>query len=283
MKSALALAASILLCGQTCPAAEHPAVSALPVLGRIERPGATRIVIRGALPKKLARRMVRLAGGVAADVERRFLTGEDKSGLPPVDLCLFATQKTYDAFVAKAYPEDRDPSPLGFYLPGRRLIVANVGRSPGNLRHELAHALLGDDWPDMPDWINEGLGSLYGTAAWQKKGFRFLVNYRLRHLKAAKRAGDLPDLHDLAESGRMQIYGPRAMVWYGLSRYVLLYLDRRGELTKFIRELRAGAPTAGRQRALLTRYVDWGRFLKWVDRLKWPPRRRQPAGGAGEK
>mgnify|MGYP000326095742 CR=1 FL=1 len=71
---------------------------------------------------------------------------------PPLDELSDATRRTlkYGNIIGV---------PLAFILIGlirwrmrerrRRLVVANVGRSPGNLRHELAHALLGDDWPDI--------------------------------------------------------------------------------------------------------------------------------------
>jgi hypothetical protein len=248
----------------------HPRVDREPVLARIEEEGQTRIVLRGVIEKKRARRMEQLARAVQRDISRRFLTDKDKSGLPPVDLCLFASTRTYRAFVAEVFGEDYDVSDWGFYVPRRRLVVANIGASRGNLRHELTHALLDDDFPDIPDWLNEGLGSLYGSAVQTKKGFKFLVNYRLRHLRQALKAGLLPDLDELANSTRRDVYGLNSLAYYALSRYLLLYLDRRGKLEEFITKLRQGPLTPNRQLKILKEYVDYDAFIEWTRRLRFP-------------
>jgi len=252
----------------------HPRVDQEPVLARIEEKGQTRIILRGVIGKKRARRMERLARAVQWDVARRFLTGKDKSGQPPVDLCLFATNRSYRAFVAEVFGEDYDSSDWGFYVPRRRLVVANIGASRGNLRHELTHALLDDDFPDIPAWLNEGLASLYGSAVRTKKGFRFLVNYRLRHLRQALEAGLLPGLDELANSTRRDVYGLNSLAYYALSRYVLLYLEHRGKLDEFIKRLRRGPLTPVRQQKILKEYIDYDAFIEWTRKLKLLPKAR---------
>ena len=56
-------------------------------------------------------------------------------------------------------------SDWGFYLPDKRTAIANVDASIGNLRHELVHPLIGDDFPGMPMWMNEGMAALYGSSS----------------------------------------------------------------------------------------------------------------------
>jgi hypothetical protein len=266
----LAFVLTVFLLESVVAGERHPRVDREPVLARIEEEGQTRIILRGVIGKKRARRMERLARAVQRDISRRFLTDKDKSGLPPVDLCLFASTRSYRAFVAEVFGEGYDVSDWGFYVPRRRLVVANIGASRGNLRHELTHALLDDDFPDIPAWLNEGLGSLYGSAVRTKKGFRFLVNYRLRHLRQALKAGLLPDLDELANSTRRDVYGLNSLAYYALSRYVLLYLDRRGELDEFIAKLRQGPLTPARQLEILKEYVDYDAFIDWTKKLRFP-------------
>jgi hypothetical protein len=55
------------------------------------------------------------------------------------------------------------------------------------------------------------------------------------------------------------------MAFYGLSRHLLLYLDRAGQLPKFYAEFRAAKP-ADRE-AVLVKYVDEKKFLAWTDTL----------------
>lgn len=197
---------------------------------------------------------------------RRFLTASDKSALAPVEMCLFEKASDYDAFVAKLLDGAAAPSELGFFDPTLRVVVANVGLSIGNLRHELAHALLHDDFAAIPSWLTEGVGALYGTAVREKTGFRFVVNYRLRHLRAAKKAGKLPDLAALAAAGPAEVYGEDSPAYYALSRYLLLYLDGRGTLRAFFDEMRNAASPAQRQKAL-EQAVDYRAFLAWTDTL----------------
>lgn len=241
-------------------------VEALPVVGRLEAPGATRVTVRGVLSKARGTQLVALAAAVQGDVTRRFLTKADASALPPVELCLFERSADYDAFVAALLGGAPSPSPLGFFDPTLRVVVANVGLSIGNLRHELAHALLHDDFPQIPSWLTEGVGALYGTAALERGGFRFLPNYRLRHLRAARKAGTLPTLSQLARSTPDDVYGDRVMEYYALARYALMYLDAHGTLRATFDALRAAQTPEARERVVLAA-VDADAFFAWTDGL----------------
>jgi hypothetical protein len=258
----------------------QPAVEDLPEFARLEEKNGTVFILRGKLTKRRGAQMARLARAVQRDVTRRFMGGADKSHLSPVDMCLFESTREYMEFVEEVFGKGGDHSELGFYVPSRRLVLANLGHSVGNLRHEMAHALIGDDFPKIPDWLNEGLGSLYGTATLTKKGFRFRVNYRLRHLKTARKDGTLPDLATLAASTRHEVYGANSMAYYALARYLLLYLDRKGKLNEFFAAMRTGPLTAGRQLTILTEFVDYEKFLKWTDML-WIRRPGKKSGTPG--
>lgn len=260
MLDVMRLAALVLLAlVATSHAAPHDDV---PLLGEVKGSRA-RIVVRGALSKAKQRELVTLVEQVVADVERRFTAKAPAD--PPVTLLLFAEAARYrEAALAL-----RDPliSELGFYLPDRRVAIANIGNSVGNLRHELVHPLLGDDFPAIPAWLNEGIAALYGSAKPTKRGFQFLVNYRLRDLQRALKAGTLPSLADLAASTPREIHGEQAMVYYALARYVLLYVERNGQLSELYTALRA-TKTSAEQRAVLDTYVDEAAFRAWARKLR---------------
>lgn len=224
----------------------------------------TRIIVRGELPQARRRALVSLVSLVVADVERRFTErGEPES---PVTLLLFQRPARYRE-VARSL---REPliSELGFYLPDRRIAIANVGNSTGNLRHELVHPLLGDDFPGIPAWLNEGIAALYGSSKPTKRGFQFLVNYRLRDLQRALRANRLPTLHQLATVSAAEFYGRQAMTYYALARYVLLYADREGRLGALYAELRAATSPADHAR-ILAKHVDEDSFRAWARKLRF--------------
>jgi hypothetical protein len=141
--------------------------------------------------------------------------------------------------------------------------------SIGNLRHELVHPLLGDDFPAIPAWLNEGIAALYGTAKPTSKGFVFLVNYRLRDLQRALAHGDLPTLAVLAASTDADVRGERAAVFYAMSRYVLLYAERQGTLGELYAALRDASGDVARQRAILAHYVDERASRAWAAKLRY--------------
>jgi len=240
-------------------------IDALPVIARIDDLAPTPFVLRGNLDAKRGAKLEAIARAVVTDVAKRFVGGEPRDDLSPVDVCLFETDEEYERF---GEVSGHGGTLMGYYLGYERLVVANLGRSVGNLRHELVHPLLGDHFDDLPGWVNEGMGSLYGTAKLTDDGVVFLVNYRLRNVRKALARGELPTLDDMALSGRAELYGHDGMTYYGTARYLLLYLDSAGTLDEFYRELHAQAPTFKRQRELLDRYVDYDQFVRWTKRLR---------------
>jgi hypothetical protein len=242
---------------QAAPRDEQP-----PVLAEVKGARA-RIVVRGELSPARGKQLVSLVTTVVSDVERRFLARHDAD--PTVTLLLFDDAATY----REAALTLRDPlvSELGFYLPDRRIAIANIGNSVGNLRHELVHPLLGDDFPGIPAWLNEGIAALYGSSTPTKRGMQFLVNYRLRDLQRALKAGTLPTVEQLARSTEAELYGKQAMVYYALARYVLLYVDRQGTLGQLYAELRAAKRSE--HAAVLAKYVNEDSFRVWARKLRF--------------
>ena len=246
----------------------HPRVQALPELARIGQAGDTIFILRGRLPKNRARQIERIAREVHRDVKRRFLGNRDQTGLRPVDVCVFASSEPYRKFAMEVMGTGEYSTDRGFFVPYQRLVVADLGRGIGGLRHELVHALLRDEFGSLPDWLDEGMAALYVTAKWTKKGYRFLVNFRLRQLRAARAAGRLPGLEKLAASDDRDVYGANYEAYYALARYLLLYLDRRGRLEKFFIKMRSAPRSEAGQLRVLRQFVDYDAFLDWTEELE---------------
>src|SRR5262249_9006978 len=101
----------------------------------------------------------------AIDVTRRAITAYlngrfSKKPERIVSIYLFPNASRYDAYCKKRYAE-KCSSPYGFYEGSDRRIVMNVGPGIGTLTHELVHPLVEADFPEAPDWINEGIASLF--------------------------------------------------------------------------------------------------------------------------
>lgn len=239
-------------------------VDKLPVIATVAH-GRTRVVVRGELAKPQQAQARQLVEQVIADVQRRFTQPAEQRD-PDITLCVLASAARYRTVAGEFGPI---PSDWGFYMPDKRIAIANFGQSIGNLRHELAHPLVGDDFPQIPAWLNEGIGALYGTAVWKRDHFEFAVNYRLRDLQRALAKDELPTVRELAESREEDVHGDHAGLWYAYARYVLLYLDKKGELGEVYRGMRAASGDLAAQRALLERHVDDTAFRAWARRLRY--------------
>jgi len=248
----------------------HDAVRSLPTISRIdarEAGGRTSMVLRGRVSSERAQHLTDMAMRVYADVNRRFIGGSSVLPRPPVDVCIFDTMVEYKRFVRRVYG-DEVHFDYGFYMGKDRLLVVNLEVSDANLRHELVHPLLTDDYPNIPQWLNEGIASLYGAARFEGGAFRFIHSHRLFHLREAMRQAVMPSLDQLAHSSRRDVFGRIWWAYYAASRYVLLYLEDRGTLDRFYWEMRR-EQSPGRHLALLRRYVNDRAFRKWARGLRY--------------
>jgi hypothetical protein len=231
-----------------------------PVIGRIDE-GPTPVVIRGRIPHRDVPGLVALARLVHEDVNRRFVAPRDEAH-PPVDLVLFDDDDEYQA-LALGYA--RVPAGQGFYRPDARVAAVNLTRGRGNLRHELVHPLIVDDFPQIPAWLNEGIASMYGGARVRHGMLQFVANYRLYDLQLAIERRELPGRNRLAFAGRTELYGPDGAVYYAVSQHVVLFLDRVGKLDIYYRTVRANPSVRG---VALAAAVDWRRFVRWARHLR---------------
>lgn len=232
----------------------------VPIIDRIEE-GPTPVVIRGRLPRRDAVRLVALARAIHGDVTRRFVAPRDVPH-PPVDLVLYTDDAEYQA-LALGYA--RVPAGQGFYRPDARVAAVNLSRGRGNLRHELVHPLIVDDFPTIPTWLNEGIASMYGGAHRIRGRFQFVANYRTRDLLTAIEDGLLPSRREVAFAGRHELYGPDGAIYYAVSQHVVLYMQQRGRLEAFYRTVRTNPALRG---AALAAEVDWRRFVRWARKLR---------------
>jgi hypothetical protein len=246
---------------------ERPAqVAQLPQQARVAEPGLAVFTLRGRLGKPQLAEATRLVRAVARDVRRRFLSGQDRSGLSPVDVCLFANSREYRVFVDGVFGKDNDQEELGAFSAYRRLVLGNLSLDPGYLRHELVHVLFRDDFGPLPAWLEEGLASLYLAVKETPEGLAFQVDHRLAWVISARDKKTLPDLAGLVASRDREVYGSNYQAYYGESRYLLLFLERQGKLKALLEAYRGGVADDQAQLALLKKFVDYPAFLAWVEK-----------------
>jgi len=121
-------------------------------------------------------------------------------------------------------------------------MVMNIGTGGGTLLHEMVHAMAEADWPRIPAWLNEGLGSLFEAADRDGSGRAIgITNWRLPGLQQALLAGKAPRLDELLRMTDAQFYDEaRSGVNYAAVRYLMQYLQQQRKLESFYARVRDG-------------------------------------------
>ena len=178
-------------------------------------------------PQRVERYVAHTIRAATEALQRGFF---DRKPVEPVLILLFESAEPYNR-LTRAWLGDTNVSPYGYF---RRdgVMVMNVGTGTGTLVHELVHALIKPDFPDVPDWFNEGLGSLFEQCTLAGGTIRGLPNWRLPALQRAIRADRLRPLSELIEDRHFYAEG-RVGLNYAQSRYLLLYLQEKELLQRF--------------------------------------------------
>lgn len=194
----------------------------------------------------------------------------------PVLIFLFESAGPYKRLAKKWFGEEDVPH-YGFYRHADRSMLMNVTTGLGTLTHELTHALIASDFPDVPDWFNEGLASLYEQAQFGPGGTRItgLPNWRLSGLREAIKDGKLRPLAEMMADDDFR-NDDRVGINYAQARYLMLYLQERGLLEQYYSGFRAGRENDATGLATLRQVIaprTLGQFEKdwraWVMTLRF--------------
>ncbi len=154
-----------------------------------------------------------------------------------VSVLLFADEASYSHYASDLFGDER-VSVYGYYKPDQHTLVLNAATGRGTLVHELTHALASFDFPEMPDWFNEGLASLHEECRFRADGSDLdgLPNWRLPGLQKAIRRGSLRSLPALLMEPDFR--GSQIGLNYAHARYFCMFMQKCGVLTEFYRRLK---------------------------------------------
>jgi hypothetical protein len=152
-------------------------------------------------------------------------------------ILLFKNDATYKYWAKELYG-DTDLSRFGYYKPNTKVMLMNISTGTGTLVHEITHALVRYDFPDIPSWFNEGLGSLYERSSLNNGTILGYVNWRLPQLQEAINDNSYTNLNRLVNTTEDEFYGSKSGFYYAQARYLCLYLQEKGLLKKFYRTFR---------------------------------------------
>jgi hypothetical protein len=145
---------------------------------------------------------------------------------------LFGQKASYDEYRHKRFSGSPD-TPYGFYTSEHRALVMNISTGGGTLVHEIVHPFMEANLPDCPSWLNEGLGSLFEQADERDGHIIGRTNWRLAGLQRAIKKDSVPSFSTLLHTTSDDFYGDDPGTNYAQSRYLLYYLQEKGQLLQF--------------------------------------------------
>jgi hypothetical protein len=154
-----------------------------------------------------------------------------------ITIFLFKDDKSYRFWAKKLYG-DTDLSRFGYYKPSKKTMLMNISTGGGTLVHEMTHAFVRYDFPDIPSWFNEGLGSLYERCSMNNKEILGHTNWRLPELKEAIKNNLYNSLDWLVNTTDEEFYGYESSLNYSQARYLCQYLQQKNLLKKFYKAFR---------------------------------------------
>ena len=229
-------------------------------------------VVIGDMGRPSLKRMA--AGSVVAPAEALwkgyFKAKPDKV----ITVLLFKDAAGYGKWATKLFG-DTDLPHFGYYKPAERTLVMNIATGTGTLVHELTHALIVYDFPDVPRWFNEGFASLHEQCRIEEDSIRGLVNWRLPALQKALRDGKCRPLREMIAVD--DFYGEQRGLNYAQARYFVMHLQEKKLLKPFYayyREHHAGDKAAvAAVEHVCGKKIDEveAELNKWIQTLRWPP------------
>lgn len=159
----------------------------------------------------------------------------------PITILLLSDELTYRSYAQRLFGQT-GVSIYGFYKPSYRTLMINLAAGEGTIVHELTHALIDFDFPDVPLWFNEGLASLHEQCRFTvddlgTRSIEGLDNWRLPLLQQAISQGRVEPLLSLVRAD--DFYGHKEAIHYAQARYFCMYLQHHGLLGEYYEALRA--------------------------------------------
>jgi hypothetical protein len=207
----------------------------------------------------------------AAQIQRQLFRKQARS--KPAKVLLFKDRNSYERGCKKLFAKMPD-TPYGFYSRLHNSLAMNIGTGGGTLLHEMVHAMAEEDFPTIPAWLNEGLGSLYEASDMRENGTVIGVkNWRYNELLPAINGKYATSLENLLKQTDNEFYGPNSTLNYAVSRYLMQYLQEEGKLETFytrIRDRTDPNPAATLKAIFGNQSLDQieSNYHKWIKKLE---------------
>lgn len=152
-----------------------------------------------------------------------------------LEIWLFKDDASYRKH-AKEFFNDEPDTPYGYYSPSNKALIMNISTGGGTLVHEIVHPFMEANFPDVPAWFNEGMGSLYEQSGEKDGHIHGYTNWRLPGLQKGINNKVVPTFKKLLAMSDTEFYREDTGTNYAQARYLCYYLQQNGLLIKFYKE-----------------------------------------------
>jgi len=147
---------------------------------------------------------------------------------------LFEDYDSYRNFSINTFNMDEsDLSPYGYYKISKDVIVIRYVSWKGSIAHEVTHAMIQNDFPDIPSWFNEGLAALHEKSTFKNGTLVGDFSWRILSTRRALSENTYTGLEELMNTNDEELYGKRSSFFYAQSRYLLMMLQQQGLLKDY--------------------------------------------------
>ncbi len=213
-----------------------------------------------------------------------------------VTIYLFKDTAQLRVWADKLHGLDASPMTLGYSLQNDLSVLAMVPSTQvGTILHEVFHLLLPGAYGDAPQWLDEGIASLYETATFENGKYYGEPNWRSRVFADFEHAFGREKLKDIimspwfsdeprlaASHNERQMDPDEQAYLLAYSRMFVLYLQEQGVLTQVVKAFRdREVPThfvsaPDQAIALLEKTLNKSLLDIQSDFLAWAPRATNP-------
>ncbi len=152
---------------------------------------------------------------------------------------LFRDMDSYKSFAMKEFGiEESDLSPYGFYKISKKVILVRYASWKGSVSHEVTHAMLQNDFPEIPSWFNEGFAALHEKANYDNGNLTANFSWRILALRRAFDENTYYSLRHLMNTKDDEMYSPRSSFYYAQAQYALMLLQQKGLLEEYYKTFR---------------------------------------------
>ena len=189
-------------------------------------------------------------------LKRDFFTKPQKAGnqnrRPLLTVFLFKNRESYVAGLRKigmsiAAEDENNQSAVrnGYFYGGkeRNFILINYRDNYeygiSTYAHELVHALLGEEFPRAPAWINEGIATMVGNSRVVNSHLRYAGSPSLGRMKKALEEGTMIPLSEILQlTGKDYAGRSNSLRYYDAGAQFCRFLHSRNQLLPIYRDLR---------------------------------------------